>query len=114
MAGASKSKKKHPGSVLLSRRRSAATAARPVTAAAQSSSLSSKAGRALIRSHHTLQKKLSQALSRNDEATAATFRAEIEASGGLVKYQLASVCSHPPRLVLLAGLASVADLRAYG
>ena len=96
MAAISKSKKKHSGSVLLSRRRSAPTAVRPVTAVAQSSSLSSKAGRALIRSHHTLQKNLSQALSRNDEATACTLRAEIEASGGLEKYQLASVYFSPP------------------
>jgi 25S rRNA (adenine2142-N1)-methyltransferase len=80
------SKKRSPGSVLLSRKRSSA-----VPSTKPSASLSSKAGRALIRTHHTLQKQLAQAVSRNDAEAAQKLRLEIEASGGLEKYQNASV-----------------------
>lgn len=59
---------------------------------ATTSALSSKAGRTVIRKHHTLQKRLSQALAKNDVGTAMTVQAEIEVNGGLEKYQRASVC----------------------
>ena len=54
-------------------------------------SLSSKTTRALVRSHHTLRKQLSTALAQGDETKAERLKAEIEASGGLRKYQEASM-----------------------
>lgn len=90
-------KPKRTGSILLSRHRNAGTKdsvlpvphAHPVT----TSALSSKTGRTVIRKHHTLHKRLSQALKKNDVDTAAAIQAEIEANGGLEKYQQASVSS---------------------
>ncbi|KAF8539098.1 putative methyltransferase-domain-containing protein [Trichophaea hybrida] len=80
------SKRRSSGSVLLSRNRSSAVpSVKPPT------SLSSKAGRTLIRNHHTLQKQLAQAVARNDTEAAQKLRHEIEASGGLEKYQNASI-----------------------
>lgn len=52
---------------------------------------SSKASRAVINRHHTLQKQLSQALAKNDHIAAATVQKEIEANGGLERYQQASI-----------------------
>jgi len=86
-------KAKNPRSILLSRQRNLRGDG-PVAgsrALSNTSSLSSKVGRTLIRNHHTLQKRLSQALSRNDTETANSIRAEIEAKGGIEKYQQASV-----------------------
>ncbi|KAF8248788.1 hypothetical protein K440DRAFT_623822 [Wilcoxina mikolae CBS 423.85] len=80
------SKRRSSGSVLLSRNRSSA-----LPSAKPSTSLSSKASRALIRNHHTLQKQLAQAVARNDTEAAQKLRHEIEASGGLEKYQNASI-----------------------
>ncbi|KAL9111957.1 MAG: hypothetical protein Q9187_007843 [Circinaria calcarea] len=54
-------------------------------------SLSSRATRTLIRTHHTLQKQLTQALNSNNEILSASLRAQIEASGGLRTYQRASI-----------------------
>ena len=54
-------------------------------------SLSSKASRAVISRHHRLQKRLAQALARNDFTTADTLKAEIDVNGGLEWYQQASV-----------------------
>lgn len=54
-------------------------------------SLSSKTTRALVRSHHTLRKQLSTALAQGDDTKAERLKAEIEASGGLRKYQEASI-----------------------
>ena len=54
-------------------------------------SLSSKATRALVRTHHTLRKQLSNALAQGDDRDAERLKAEIEASGGLRKYQEASI-----------------------
>lgn len=92
-------KQKRTGSILLSRHRntSGRDSASLVTHGARSattSALSSKAGRTVIRKHHTLQKRLSQALVKNDVETARTVQAEIEANGGLEKYQRASVWVH--------------------
>lgn len=56
-------------------------------------SLSAKAGRTLIRKHHTLHKQKAQALAQNNLEAAQKIEAEIEASGGLEKYQRASVSS---------------------
>ncbi|KAI5849594.1 putative methyltransferase-domain-containing protein [Morchella snyderi] len=89
-------KPKRTGSILLSRHRNAGIKdsvlpvphAHPVT----TSALSSKTGRTVIRKHHTLHKRLSQAMNKNDVNTAAAIQAEIEANGGLEKYQQASVC----------------------
>lgn len=55
------------------------------------STLSSKATRTLIRSHHELHKKLRQAETAGDRNLAENFRAQIEAQGGLAKYQEASI-----------------------
>ena len=54
-------------------------------------SLSSRATRTLIRTHHTLQKKLTQALASNDVILATSLRAQIDDSGGLQTYQHASI-----------------------
>jgi len=54
-------------------------------------SLSSKATRTLIRSHHTLQKQRAKALADGDEAKAAAIAQQIEARGGIEGYQHASL-----------------------
>lgn len=54
-------------------------------------SLSSQTTRALIRVHHTLRKQLSSAISQGNDAKAESIKAEIDASGGLKKYQEASI-----------------------
>ena len=51
----------------------------------------SRATRCLIRNHHTLQKRLASAITRNDSATVATLQAQLSAAGGLKKYQEASI-----------------------
>jgi 25S rRNA (adenine2142-N1)-methyltransferase len=53
-------------------------------------SLSSKATRSLIRSHHQLQKSHSQALTQGDGNLAKDLEIQIAAQGGLQSYQLAS------------------------
>ena len=63
---------------------------RPPLAKEQSMSLSSKATRTLIRSHHNLHKAHTRALKDGDQARAWELEAEIAAKGGLTKYQLAS------------------------
>ncbi len=55
------------------------------------SSLSSRATRSLIRSHHTLQKQLHAAVVTNDITAAASLQAQLSVSGGLQKYQEASI-----------------------
>lgn len=54
-------------------------------------SISSKATRTLIRSHHTLQKQKAKALTEGDEVKAASIAKEIEAQGGIESYQKASL-----------------------
>ncbi|KAK3169543.1 hypothetical protein OEA41_008927 [Lepraria neglecta] len=54
-------------------------------------SLSSHATRTLVRSHHTLRKQLSCALAQGDDFKAESIKYEIEAAGGLRKYQEASI-----------------------
>ncbi|KAL8710541.1 MAG: hypothetical protein Q9220_004974 [cf. Caloplaca sp. 1 TL-2023] len=63
---------------------------RPIFAK-KSSSISSQATRSLIRTHHVLQKQLHTALANNDTASTERLRAELAASGGLQRYQEASI-----------------------
>ena len=53
--------------------------------------LSSFRTRSLVRSHHTLRKQVSTALSKGDTGEAQVIQAKIDASGGLPKYQEASI-----------------------
>ncbi len=55
------------------------------------SSLSSRQTRSLVRTQHTMRKKLSNALAKKDVTTATALKEQIEASGGLKKYQEASM-----------------------
>ncbi|KAI9786886.1 MAG: hypothetical protein M1839_005117 [Geoglossum umbratile] len=54
-------------------------------------SLSAKASRTLIRSHHQLRKRYAQAIADGNAVAADAFLAQIEAQGGLKSYQLASI-----------------------
>lgn len=56
-----------------------------------SASLSSKATRTLIRSHHHLNKALTRATAHGDPARASDIQAQIERQGGLQAYQAASI-----------------------
>lgn len=64
---------------------------RPPLASRPTASLSAAATRNLIRSHHRLHKALHRAESTEDSARAGRVRAEIEALGGLERYQQASM-----------------------
>lgn len=64
---------------------------RPPTAQKPHRSLSSKATRTLIRSHHQLQKALADAVKAGNEDAAAVLRMQIEKQGGLQSYQEASL-----------------------
>ncbi len=63
---------------------------RPPLAKSHNATLSSKATRTLIRSHHNLQKARTQALKIGKGSSARELEAAIDAQGGLAKYQLAS------------------------
>ncbi|KAI9746580.1 MAG: hypothetical protein M1818_000293 [Claussenomyces sp. TS43310] len=54
-------------------------------------SLSSKATRTLIRTHHLLEKRRKQALSEGNDAAATRLTREIDAHGGIRTYQAASL-----------------------
>ena len=54
-------------------------------------SMTSKATRTLVRSHHQLQKRLARAEDAGDSTTADAVRARIEQQGGLPRYQAASM-----------------------
>ena len=82
MTSASSSKKR--SSRLLS-------STRPKYAGKEPSTLSSKATRTLIRSHHTLHKRLAQAEKAGDATSVAAIQAQIEHQGGLARYQQASI-----------------------
>lgn len=71
-------------------RRRLLSSTRPRNANSKTSS-SSQTARALIRLHHILRKQLSSAIARGEDAEAKAIKAEIEASGGLSKYQEASI-----------------------
>ncbi|KAL8922575.1 MAG: hypothetical protein Q9208_005078 [Pyrenodesmia sp. 3 TL-2023] len=80
MAGQKKKRKKPH---LLSHTRPTSTAKRP--------SISSQATRSLIRKHHILQKQLHSATSNGNIVAAESLQAQLVASGGLQKYQEASI-----------------------
>jgi 25S rRNA (adenine2142-N1)-methyltransferase len=63
---------------------------RPPIARSKDASLSAKATRTLIRSHHRLLKVRAQALAAGDEAKVSSIDAQIQANGGLESYQIAS------------------------
>ena len=63
---------------------------RPPLSKSHSEKLSSKATRTIIRSHHTLEKQLTQAVKRNDAKQVKQLESAIEDQGGLTKYQSAS------------------------
>jgi len=64
---------------------------RPPSITKPAPSLSSRATRTLIRTHHTLHKQKAAALKAGDNATVARLEAEIEKQGGIEKYQSASL-----------------------
>lgn len=64
---------------------------RPPTVKKPTPSLSSKATRTLINTHHQLHKELAKASAAGDDAKARELEARIEANGGLKSYQLASM-----------------------
>lgn len=76
-------KKKRRKPLLLSHTRPLSTNKTP--------SLSSQATRSLIRKHHTLKKQLHTAASNGDIVSTEKVQAQLEASGGLQKYQEASI-----------------------
>ena len=84
MPKASKSRQK-----LLSSSRPRVSASN-ASSASKASNLSSKATRSVIRTHHTLQKQLAQAIAADDEEKARALEERLEANGGLKLYQLAS------------------------
>ena len=54
-------------------------------------SLSSRRSRSVVRSHHVLRKQLSDAISKGTTSEVQAVQAKIDASGGLPKYQEASI-----------------------
>ncbi|PQE30796.1 hypothetical protein CJF32_00005987 [Rutstroemia sp. NJR-2017a WRK4] len=64
---------------------------RPPTTKKPIQSISSKATRTIIRTHHTLEKRRAKALAEGDEVTAAALTREIATQGGLETYQRASL-----------------------
>ncbi|KAF3925607.1 hypothetical protein ABW21_db0205777 [Orbilia brochopaga] len=81
-----KRKKRKPSSTLLSRRQHPQSIAAP-----SDKPFPSKLSRRLIRSHHTTQKRIQQALQQNDSATATALSTSLASAGGLTAYQRASV-----------------------
>ncbi|KAM3073759.1 25S rRNA (adenine2142-N1)-methyltransferase [Clarireedia jacksonii] len=64
---------------------------RPPTTKKPIQSISSKATRTIIRTHHTLEKRRAKALAEGDTVTAAALAREIATQGGLETYQRASL-----------------------
>ncbi|KIW00766.1 uncharacterized protein PV09_07747 [Verruconis gallopava] len=64
---------------------------RPPLAQHLKRSLPSKATRAIIRTHHQLNKELAQAIKSGDKGKAEALHREIEKRGGLKTYQVASI-----------------------
>ncbi|XXH04877.1 enolase-phosphatase E1 [Hypoxylon texense] len=54
-------------------------------------SISRKATKALINAHHVLEKRKAQAIAKGDRAAEVAIESEIDALGGIEKYQLASL-----------------------
>ncbi|KAK6350784.1 hypothetical protein TWF718_003970 [Orbilia javanica] len=88
----SKSKRKRkPTSSLLSRRQISSIPSSSSSTTPSTGPLPSKLSRNLIRSHHTTQKRLSQAIQQNDPTAIAELTSKLTTSGGLEAYQRASV-----------------------
>jgi 25S rRNA (adenine2142-N1)-methyltransferase len=94
---------------------------RPPFSKSTNASISRKAARELINKHHRLEKQRQQALRSGDEPTAAKISAEIDALGGLDRYQQASLLGQSKArggdssTVLLEWLAPyIATLRKEG
>ena len=64
---------------------------RPPSIRKPSPVLKSRTTRSLIRTHHTLTKRLNRALSSNDSILASDLQRQIDANGGLELYQKASI-----------------------
>ncbi|THZ08528.1 hypothetical protein D6C93_00488 [Aureobasidium pullulans] len=64
---------------------------RPPAVGKPKASLSSKATRNLIQTHHRLHKALADATRQGDEQTASAIKQQIEEKGGLKSYQQASI-----------------------
>ena len=64
---------------------------RPPRFKSKNASISRKAARTLINKHHTLEKRRQQAIKSGDENLAAAALAEINALGGIDRYQQASL-----------------------
>jgi 25S rRNA (adenine2142-N1)-methyltransferase len=64
---------------------------RPPNVTKPRASMSSQATRKLIRTHHTLNKKLETAKSKGNDAEAVELEAQIEKLGGIKAYQQASI-----------------------
>ncbi|KAJ9662953.1 25S rRNA (adenine2142-N1)-methyltransferase [Coniosporium apollinis] len=73
------------------KRPSSLSQGRPPTLRKPAASLSAKATRTLIRSHHQLQKAHAKAVRDGDAATAASIAEQIDQKGGLKSYQQASI-----------------------
>ena len=73
-----------------SKRPSLLSSTRPPTVKYKHTALSSKATRTIIRSHHQLLKARAQAVRANDEVRVNNIDSQINANGGLERYQLAS------------------------
>lgn len=69
----------------------ALSSGRPPNVTKPKASMSSQATRKLIRTHHTLNKKLETAKSKGDDAVAVELQNQIETLGGLKAYQQASI-----------------------
>lgn len=83
-------KKRNKRPALLSHTRPRIAASRQLAPSAPTVSLSSKATRNLIRSHHQLLKAREKAIKTGDLSLVAQIDAQIDANGGLESYQLAS------------------------
>ncbi|KAK6507023.1 hypothetical protein TWF481_005477 [Arthrobotrys musiformis] len=84
-------KKRKPTSALLSRRRQQQSSSSSTPTSSSTAPLPSKLSRTLIRSHHTTQKRLSQAILQNDTTAITALKSQLSTSGGLEAYQRASV-----------------------
>ncbi|KAF3157965.1 hypothetical protein TWF788_005115 [Orbilia oligospora] len=93
MTSTKSKKKRKPISSLLSRRKNGHLPSSSSSSSTTTTNppLPSKLSRTLIRSHHTTQKRLSQAIQQNDTTAIAELTSKLSSSGGLEAYQRASV-----------------------
>ncbi|KAK6521490.1 hypothetical protein TWF506_001702 [Arthrobotrys conoides] len=90
MTSTKSKKRRKPTSSLLSRRKNVLPSSSSAITTTKAP-LPSKLSRTLIRSHHTTQKRLSQAIQQNDTTAIAELTSKLSTSGGLEAYQRASV-----------------------